>query len=341
MTSKINKKLAAAIMSLLLLCTVSLTACTNKKTPEKVSKSRYLLNTVVTVTLYDGSDESIIDDCMDLCLQYENMLSRTVEGSEIAMVNSRENMTVSDETAELIRTGLYYAELSGGAFDITAGSITSLWDFTGDRPFAPDAAALAEAVKHVGYEKVSMEGNTVIISDDELIIDLGAIAKGYIADKMKEYLLSRGVESAIIDLGGNILLVGGKPGAEDGMFTVGIQYPFQDMNTVIATIKLNDMTVVSSGVYERFFIEDGKIYHHILNTETGYPVDNGLLSVSIICHKSTDGDALSTTVFALGLEDGMALIDSLEDTYAIFIDNDFNVYYSAGLEDAFDIEKQQ
>jgi thiamine biosynthesis lipoprotein len=160
-------------------------------------------------------------------------------------------------------------------------------------------------------------------------IDLGGIAKGYIADRLKEYLSEQGVTGAIIDLGGNILCMGGKTTTDP--FRIGIQQPFADRNETIATIDIRDKSVVSSGVYQRYIqTEDGKIYHHILDPSTGYSFDNGLLGVTIISEKSVDGDGLSTTVFALGLEKGLELVESLDDVEAAFITEDETIIYSTG-----------
>jgi thiamine biosynthesis lipoprotein len=162
-------------------------------------------------------------------------------------------------------------------------------------------------------------------------IDLGGIAKGYIADRLKEYLVGEGVTGGIIDLGGNILCIGGKTEQED--FKIGIRQPFADRNETIASVSIRDKSVVSSGVYERYIqTEDGKIYHHILDPRTGYSYENGLLGVTIISDKSVDGDGLSTTVFALGLEDGMKLVESLDGVEAAFVTEDEKVTYSKDFE---------
>ena len=180
---------------------------------------------------------------------------------------------------------------------------------------------------------MALNGNTVTFSDPETIIDLGGIAKGYIADRMAEYLRGEGVTSAIIDLGGNLYCLGTKPGGQ--LFQVGIQYPYEDRQTVIGSLPAEDLSVVTSGVYERCFTVDGKLYHHILDTTTGYPVENDLLSVTIISDASVDGDALSTSCFALGMEAGMSLIENLEGVEAIFITNDFATHITSGLEGVF------
>ena len=155
------------------------------------------------------------------------------------------------------------------------------------------------------------------------------IAKGYIADQMKAYLNQKGITSGYINLGGNVLALGAK--TDGSAYTIGIQRPFGEENEAIASVSITDQTVVSSGVYERYFEVDGTRYHHILDTATGYPYDNGLLEVTIITGASVDGDGLSTTCFSLGLEDGMALVESLDATEAIFITDDYEVHTSSGM----------
>ena len=311
-----------------------LSACGSDK-KKTVSKTSFLLNTEVTITLYGTDDDSLLTECFSLCREYEDKFSRTEKDSELSRLNRRETDTASEDTLDLIRAGLSYSALSGGAFDITIGSCSSLWDFTAEAPSVPDEAALAEGLSHVGYKKLSMDGNRILFSDDGTMLDLGAIAKGYIADRLKEFLAEKGVKSAIISLGGNILCVGKKPDGSD--FRIGIQKPFEEQGTPLLTVDIDGWSVVTSGIYERYFEQDGVLYHHILDPSTGYPCDNGLLSVTILSEASVDGDALSTACFSLGMEKGMALIDSLENIYAVFITEDGQVHYSAGFTDAFSV----
>ncbi|MBP8640369.1 MAG: FAD:protein FMN transferase [Oscillospiraceae bacterium] len=300
----------------------------------KTSKSDFVLNTVATITIYGNSNEKIIDECFDLCRHYEALFSRTDENSEICKLNSREISEVSDETADLIIKGLYFGALSGGSFDIAIEPLSALWNFTADSPIVPSAEDIAEAQSHVDYRDVSVSGNTVSFATDYTRLDLGAIAKGYIADKVKELLVSRGVERAIINLGGNVLCIGGK--TDTSGFEIGIQYPFSDGS--IASVSVSDLSVVTSGTYERYFEEDGKLYHHILDPQTGYPVENNLLSVSIIGESSCTCDALSTSCFALGKEAGTALIESMDGYYAVFITDDYKLYFTEGAQEALDIK---
>lgn len=297
---------------------------------EPISKSSFKLNTIITITLYDSTDESIINDCFSLCDTYENLFSRTIKTSEIYKLNHSTN-TVDDlsaETIEILKKGLYYCNLSQGAFDLSVEPLTSLWNFGSDQQRLPSQEEISNALKRVGYQNIMINGQSVTMQKENMGIDLGAIAKGYIADKIKEYLLSRSVNSAIINLGGNVLCVGKKPNGD--AFKIGIQKPYEDRSETIAVMDLSDVSVVSSGIYERFFEVNGVKYHHILNPSTGYPYDNELVSVTIISDKSVDGDALSTTCFALGLEKGLALINSLDHTYAAFITKDDQLHYSEG-----------
>lgn len=307
----------------------------NTKIITPISRSSFKLNTIVTITLYDSDNEKLLDECIRLCDYYESLFSKTLEDSEIYILNHIRTHKVSDETKELITKGLYYSSLTDGAFNILIAPLTNLWDFVNVKK-VPDESSIHAALSHIDYNNVTIENNTITISDKESGFDLGAIAKGYIADRIKDYLISQGVKSAIIDLGGNLLLIGGR--LDGTAFNIGIQKPFEAYSEIIAVMKLHDVSIVSSGIYERYFIEDSKLYHHILDTKTGYPCDNGLISVTIISKYSADGDALSTSVFALGLEKGLELINSLEDTYAVFINSDYELIYSDGFLENISIE---
>ncbi len=299
-----------------------------------ISKSDFMLNTFVTITIYDSQDESLLEESLKLCREYENLLSRTLESSEISRLNNRDPktaaVTVSDTTAELIQKGLEFSARSQGAFDITIEPVSSLWDFSGNSQIVPQKKQLEEAAEKVDYRQVLVEGNQIHFASPDTRIELGAIAKGYIADKIKEYLLGQGVKSALINLGGNVLCIGEKP--DSSPFYIGLQMPFKDRNETIAVVAVTDQSVVTSGIYERYFEKDGMDYHHILNPDTGYPYDNDLLSVTIISPKSVDGDGFSTACFSLGLEKGMALVNQAEDVYGFFITEDYQIHYSEGAE---------
>lgn len=304
---------------------------------EPISATAIKLNTAVTVTIYDSKDKNLLTECMNLCDKYEKVFSRTASDSELYKLNHRtltpvegteDTYQVSDSLAELVSEGLDYSELSKGAFDIAIEPLTSLWDFTAEDPQVPKDSLIQAALPKCNYHNISVDTdkNEITLKTDDTAIELGAIAKGYIADRLKDYLVSQNVKSAIINLGGNVLCIGGK--TANSAFKIGIQKPFADRSETIAVMDIRDKSVVSSGIYERCFEQDGTLYHHLLNPKTGYPYDNGLIAVTIISDQSVDGDALSTTCFALGLEDGMKLAESLNDVQAFFVTSDYEIHYT-------------
>ena len=330
----------------LILCSAVLSGCsaqtksgenTAADSREPISATEIKLNTVVTVTIYDSQDRDLLTKCMNLCDKYEKVFSRTSADSELYKLNHRkltpvegteDTYQVSDDLAELISEGLDYSELSKGAFDIAIEPLTSLWDFTAEDPQVPKDSLIQAALPKCDYHNISVDKdkNEITLKTDDTAIELGAIAKGYIADRLKDYLISQNVKSAIINLGGNVLCIGGKP--DNSAFKIGIQKPFADRSETIAVMDIRDKSVVSSGIYERSIEQDGILYHHLLYPKTGYPYDNGLIAVTIISDKSVDGDALSTTCFALGLEDGMKLAESLDDVQAFFVTSDYEIHYT-------------
>lgn len=314
------------LQRILLLCalSISLSGC-SLTTQEPISKTGFYFDTAIEITLYNTRDYKLLDKCFSYCKEFEQTISRTIETSEIYKLNHAHgnSVEVSDSTLELIEKGIEYGDMTNGKFDITIAPLSELWDFKNNTGTIPSEAEIQEALSHVNYKNIVIEGNNVSLTDPETAIDLGGIAKGYIADQLKDFLVSQGIESALINLGGNLLTIGTKP---DGTpFNLGIQKPFDKQGAAITSVTSANSSVVSSGVYERYFEVNEVVYHHILDTETGYPYQNGLLGVTILSEKSTDGDALSTSCFALGLENGIKFIESLEDVEAIFITDKFEI----------------
>lgn len=306
----------------------------NTTLTEPITASSYKLNTYVTISCYSNVDQQIIWDALNLCDQYEHIFSRTLKDSELSMVNSGQKNDISHELGELIEKGLEYSRLSQGSFDITIGSVSMLWDFTAETPTVPDESAILNALQYVDYTKVNLDKNADGTYHIEMpkgtCIDLGAIAKGYIADRIKEYLLAQHIDHAVINLGGNVLCVGQKRDGTD--FNIGIKQPFGKDNELMLNLSINDISVVSSGTYERCFYENNIFYHHILNPDNGYPYNNHLWDVTILSGDSVTGDCLSTTCFSLGLEDGMALIESIENVEAVFMTDDGIKHFSSGIQ---------
>lgn len=316
-------------------CMFILGGCVVSQDP--VSRNGFYFDTVIQITVYDPGKENCLDGCMELADKYEKMLSASVEGSDIWNINHSGGnpVVVSDDTLTLLETAISYCDMTDGRIDLTVEAVSELWNFHGEKSAdasaerVPDSEKIAAALKHVDYHNLLIDGNAVTLKDPEASISLGFIAKGFIADKIKEYLLSQNVKNAIINLGGNLLAVGSKP---DGTpFQFGIQKPFDEQGAIIASLPVSDASLVSSGVYERYFYQDDVLYHHILNPYTGYPVQNNLLGVTILSDSSMMGDALSTSCFVLGLEEGMELIETLDGVEAVFITKDYELHYSSGL----------
>ncbi len=337
-----------AIAAVLLTAAFGLCGCKNPVSEtgsDPLSATAFKLNTVVKITLYDSQDQTVLDHCLELCDEYEKIFSRTRTDSELYKLNHRElspvpgtenTYKISDDLAELLSTGLSYSAQSQGAFQIAIAPLTDLWDFTAEDPVVPEEASIKEAAALCSSENIVLEGQEITLPDPNTAFDLGAVAKGYIADRLKEYLLSQNVQHAIIDLGGNVLCIGGK--SESIPFHIGIQKPFADRSETIAVMDITDQSVVSSGVYERYFEQNGTLYHHILDPSTGYPYHNGLISVTVISDRSVDGDALSTVCFSLGLEKGLAYAQS-QNVHAVFITEDYSVHYTEGFQDAIPIRE--
>lgn len=303
---------------MLLLCT----GCQlqTKSDQQLYEKNFIYFDTVIGLQFYaDENGNDLMNHCVEMCKEYENTFSRTLESSELYAINHRtENtVTVSDDVAELISVGLQYYKLSDGKFDITVAPLSDLWDFKSEDATVPDDKDISEALKKVGADQISLSGNTLTFSSDDVMIDLGALVKGFAADHLKSYLTENGVTSGLLNLGGNVLTIGSRPNGS--AWSIGIQKPFDEKDPIADVVKVKDKTVVSSGIYERYFKQDGVIYHHILDPDTGYPIQNDLWGVSIICDSSLTGDALSTTCMTLGYEKASELINSLENTDAEFI----------------------
>ena len=289
----------------LCLCLLLMTPTLACRRESAVSAVDFLCDTVCTITAY--APQSVVDDAMKLCRAYEQRFSKTVEGSDVWNLNHAEGkpVTVDPETAALLRLSKEIWEASGGAFDVTIAPVTALWDFTAESPTLPEPDALAAALQRVNADNLVVDGNTVTLLNGAQI-DLGGIAKGYIADCAAAYLKNVGVQHACINMGGNIVVFGGKPDGSPWM--IGVRDPNGTAADSEEVVSLTDGVLVTSGNYERFFILDGVRYHHILDPKTGMPVQNGLASVTILADDSALADALSTACFVLGGEAAQPLL---------------------------------
>ncbi len=292
----------------------------------------FAMDTLNTITVYSEADKSIASDCLALLDEYDAKWSSYREGSDIYQLNQYGQAVLTGDTAEILLAALQYALESGGAFDPAIFPIASLWHLntrTGDEPL-PDEQAIRNACKLVDFNDITVvgqsDGSLLITMQSGMGIDLGGIAKGFVADKLKVYLLNRGVKNAIISLGGNVCLIGSET------YTVGLEDPRAD--GIFGKLRLSNVHIVTSGDYQRYIDIDGQRIHHIFDPKTGYSVHNGLCSVTIIGQNGAQCDALSTAVFVLGLDEGMALVES-QGLDAVLVTEDGRIYLTDGIRDVF------
>ena len=341
-----SKRIYAAIGLILItvLCTVGLGIVKkNKDVKESVaydgkaySETRECFGTVLTITLYAKEDEakSITKKAFSECARLENIFSAKLDDSELSRLNATAAdvpVNVSSELMEVFCAALYYNELSDGALDISVGGLVKLWGIGTQDEKVPSAEEILPFVNADGckYIVIDEKNGTITYTSDKISVDLGAVAKGYAAGKIKELILENMENAAgIISFGGNIVTVGSKENGE--AWNIGITNPLRP-SEICGKVSGTDMCVVTSGNYERYFVKDGVRYHHILDPFTGYPADNGIISATIVGNDSMQCDALSTACYILGVENALALINSIDGVEAVFIDDSGKSHASDGM----------
>lgn len=298
----------------------------------------YALNTICAQTVYGDNARQAAAEVNAMLADITNTMSVS-EGSEVYAVNEAapNEVRVSQQTADVISAALKIAGETNGAFNPAIGPVTALWDITGD-PRVPERDEIKSALALVDYKGITVNGTNVSLEKSGMRIDLGGIAKGYAADKAVEIYKSYGVKSALLDLGGNIYAYGKKQ--DGGDYRIGIRDPLGQPGETAAVVSVSDTSVVTSGVYERFFESGGVKYHHIFDPKTGYPADNGLVSVTVICKSSTRADGFSTALFVMGLDEGLKFANAQDDIQAVFITEDRNIYVTDGLKESVEITNE-
>ena len=309
----------------------------------RFSRNYFYFSTINEITIFGESEsksESILNGCDKILNDIENKMSKTLNNSDVSKINSsagKDFVKVSNDTFYVISKALNYSKISNGTFDITIGPLSDLWGIGTNQAKIPLQNDINDKLKLIDYTNIILDesNKSIKLNDTNMQIDLGAIAKGYAADKIKEFLESENIKNAIINLGGNISIIGTKNNKE--LFTVGIQDPTSPRGDTIGNISLSNKSVVTSGVYERYIESNEKIYHHLLDPYTGYPFENDLSSVTIVSSNSINCDALSTSAFGLGLKDGLKLIESLDNVDAIFITKSKQVYLTSNIKGDFNL----
>ena len=293
----------------------------------------YAMDTVMTINAYGSKSESAVKAAQNEISRLDRLLSVQSETSEIFKLNQSKEMTVSEDTLTLITRSKEIYTLTDGAFDISCEPLTREWGFySGLENRVPSQQAIENALKGVGAAHIKIKDSTITL-DENTSLDLGGIAKCYASQKAAEILKENGVNSALMSLGGNVRAVGSKPDGEN--WSVAITDP-DDNSKSIGTLKISDKAVVTSGGYQRYFEENGQIYHHIIDTKTGYPADSGLKSVTIVSSDDTLADALSTSLFVMGLEKSGEFYSENSSLFgAVFITDKGEIYVTDNLKDSF------
>lgn len=307
---------------------------------QKYTNTDFAMDTVVSETMYTtGEDLTLLVG--DRLREIETgLLSWTEEGSQIAQLNAAagETTEISQELAGYLEQIFQLAQDSDGAFDPTLGKVIRLWNITGEDPHVPEQSELEELLENVGYEKADLEGNEITL-EKNVTLDLGAAGKGIGCDVIADFLEEQEeVSGMLLNLGGSsVMTYGEKPDGSD--WKVALTDPRDPEGEYLGAIALHGSEFLStSGDYERYFEEDGKRYHHILDPETGYPVWNGTTSVTVVCDNGLLADGLSTACFVLGAERSAALLEKYEAD-AAFVDEDRNIYLTPGMKDRFELMK--
>lgn len=362
-TKSINIRSGAlrfAIVLLLVLVIITQTGCQKKKDPTPLWDEGEYLGSTCRITLYATDDElkmsvakPIINDAFELIGRYERTFSKDKSGSDIWRLNESKGQPTecASETIDLLLKAITYSELSAGAFDMTMGSVNELWNFDGasETKAAPTSAELSRAIKHVGYTNILIDGYTVTLLDPETKIDVNEIAKGFIAEKVGAYLRSRGITGAVINFGGVIEVVGYKAGwvplqseveehgdvDGDGIeesvggiaggtpFVIGIKNPQSEDGELLGALTTGNKAIVTSELYDKYLEANGKKYHHILSTKTGYPVNTDLISATVVGppHSALTCDVLSTICLAKGFDSAKEIMTQYPEYGAILIDD--------------------
>lgn len=304
----------------------------------RYEKAFQALGTINTIVTYGENTVEALEKAHKRVLEIDDRMSAFKDDSDIVKINQcagHKAQRISPDTFTLIKRSLEFSNLSNGAFDITIRPLTALWGIGKKQNYIPSKEEIEHVLSLVNYKDLLLDEKkcTAYLKKEGQAIDLGGIAKGYAADEVKRILMQYKIKNALINLGGNIITLGNNQ--EDAPWRIGIQNPLAPRGQYIGILSSTNQTIVTSGSNEQFFIKDGVRYHHILSPYTGYPVNNGILSVTAICENSADADAITTALFASNIKDANVLLSSV-NAQAIFITENKDVFMTEGLKGTFE-----
>lgn len=336
-----TKKIVLTVVGILLLVAAFAVGiwCSNeqKANSTPVTSMQFIMDTFIEQKMYGRSAQKVVDEINSSLKDFEQRMSMHLDESEVTMINlnaGKKFVSVSQETFDCIKLAKEYSEKSNGRFDVTIAPLTKLWDITGLDPRVPPKEEIDKALELVDYQDILLDEKNrgVMLAKKGQAIDLGGIAKGMAAEIVMNIAREKGIESGYVSLGGNLAVIGQKPDGSEYVF--GVRDPRGDASEYIGTVHLPGKTMATTGDYERYFVEDGVTYHHILDPATGYPCKSDFISVTIISEHGALADYLSTALFMMEKEDALSMINS-EEFEAILVDQEKNVYWSNSLEGNF------
>ncbi|MCM1245875.1 MAG: FAD:protein FMN transferase [Roseburia sp.] len=301
-----------------------------KKEIKKESTELFAMDTIIDLTVYAKEPSEILAEAAKRIQNYEKLFSVNIETSDVAKLNCAggEPVQVSSETYELIGKGIAVSERTGGLFDLSVYPLVKAWGFTTEEYRIPDQKEREKLLENIDYRRIEMGEDSTVRIPEEMQIDLGGIAKGYVSQKLIELFRQKKAKAAVVSLGGNVQTYGEKP---DGtLFTVGITDP-KDGTGILGTIEVGEKAVITSGSYQRYFERDGVTYHHIMDKRTGAPADSDLKSVTVISDEGESADSLATALFVMGKEKAVEFDRANEDVQLILIDQQNEVWTSDGI----------
>ena len=326
-----KKYFISAMLSALLF----LTGCSAESSPEPVQGTFFAMDTMMDFTIYGES--GLIDQSESLIASLESLVSVTDANSELYAINQTGSGTLTGKASSLMEQALEICRRTDGALDLSIYPIVRAWRFTTGSYQVPDETEIQALLPLVDYRKIQYDAATDTVTLPEgMEIDLGSVAKGYAGQLAAQMLRNSGVQSALLNLGGNVQTVGAKP--DGSPWQIGIKDPQGEAAMMVLSVE--DQAVVTSGGYERYFEQDGKTYWHIMDPSTGHPADSGLLSVTIVGKQGIICDGLSTSLFVMGLEKAADLWAQSCDFEAVFVTASGEVYITEGLQDRFALTEQ-
>jgi len=290
-----------------------------------LNKTEFLIDTFFEIKIEKVKDgEKILNEAVELVKNLENKLSIFKEDSEVSKLNKNKKYKVSDEVIYVIKKAIYVSEITDGTFDITCKPLIDLYKEKSKENKFPLDREIKESLKRVGWKKIKIKGNTIILLNDAEV-DLSGIAKGYIVDKVYEFLKTKGIKNGLINAGGDIYCWGNNP--EGKKWILGIEDPFEE-EKIIGSFKITNKGIATSGNYKRYLKIKNKKIGHIVNPKTGLPVNEILISVTVIAPDCTTADGLATGIFVLGVEEGLNLVNKLKDIECLIVDKNGKIHKS-------------